>query len=197
MHPSRAGLLAFCDAEAGAGRRQRIANHLAKCERCSGELRRIRREKDELSMSEIAGSEIAGSEITGATGDLQSGLAELLSSMAAWREGRTVGLASAVKSRVRSQIEIYLGASAVSLLDRPGMRADALLANAGEILDALLGPAAAEAVRDDVLSGLDCARRAAQTHPRAPAESNPRAPAETYPRAPAETHPRASAETPR
>ena len=169
MHPSRAGLIAFCD---GAARRRRIANHLAACQRCEGDLRRIRREKDELSISEIAISEIAGSgiagcEMTGATGDLEAGLAELLSSMAAVARGPD--------------------GPAVSLLERPGMRADAWLAKAGEILDALLGPAAGEAVRDEVLGGLDCARRAAETHRSAPVK--------TYPQAPAKTHPQAQAKT--
>jgi hypothetical protein len=155
MHPSSAGLIAFCDAEAGSVRRRLIARHLSKCENCRDELRRIQTEKDHLSMSETPP----------AGGDLQPALAALRSSMAAWREGRTVVLASEVKSRVRAQLETYLGAPAVPLIERPGMRAEELLANAGEMLDALLGPKAAAAVRDDVLSGLDCAGAAAETLP--------------------------------
>jgi hypothetical protein len=167
MHPSRAGLIAFGDAEAGSAGHHRVANHIATCEKCRGELRQIQREKDELFISETDGSETAG-----APQSLKAGLAELLSSMTAWREGRTVVLASEITRRVRSEIELYLGSPAVLLIERPGMRADALLANAGEILDALLGPAASEAVRDGVLAGLDCAHRAAQTHRPAPAETH-------------------------
>jgi hypothetical protein len=154
MHPSRAGLVAFCDAQAGAARSRRVARHLSQCENCRGELRRIQKEKDELSKTGISG----------AAEDLAAGLAELRSSMAAWRDGRTEVLASDVKSRVRAQLEVYLGSPAVSLMERPGMRAEELLANAGEVLHVLLGPAAAEAVQDDVLGGLHCARRAAETH---------------------------------
>jgi hypothetical protein len=197
MHPSRAGLMAFADTEAGTAARHRVAGHIAKCGKCRGELRQIQREKDAISVGDGAGSEIYGSEIGGSqmatTGaDLAAGLAELLSSMTAWREGRTAVLASEVKSRVRSQIELYLGSPAVLLLEQPccnsrEMRADALLANAGEILETLLGPAAAEAVMDDVMGGLDCARRAAETHRSAPVK--------TYPQAPAKTHPQAQAKT--
>ena len=170
MHPSTAGLVAFCDAQAGSARRRRIDNHLSKCQQCRGELRRIQVEKDELS---ISGN-------SGATGDLKAGLAELLSSMVAWRDGQTVGLASGVKNRVRSQLELYMGSPAVSLMERPGMRAEELLANACEILDALLGPAAAEAVRDDMLGGLRCAREAAETLSRAAVERHPRAAADKH-----------------
>jgi hypothetical protein len=153
MHPSTAGLIAFCDAQAGSARRHRIANHLSKCGKCRGELRRIQSEKDELSTGGISG----------AAKDLEAGLAELLSSMGAWQDGRTVVLASGVKRGVRSQLELYLGSPAVSLMERPGMPAEELLANACEILHALLGPAAAAAVRDEMLGGLDCARQAAET----------------------------------
>lgn len=179
MHPSRAGLIAYGDAEACSAARHSVANHISKCGKCRGELRRIQQERDEFS-SGTESSETAGSEIAGATPNLDAGLAELLSSMTAWREGRTVVLASEVTRRARSQIEIYLGSPAVLLLERPGMRADALLANAGEILDALLGPAAAEAVKDDLLAGLDCARRAAETHRRGAAATRHSAPAETH-----------------
>jgi len=154
MHPSSAGLIAFGDREEGLVRRRWMAKHLSKCEKCRGELRRIRTEKEQLSLGTTAV----------APEDLQPGLAALLSSMAAWRESRTVVLASEVKRRVRSQIEMYLGAPAVSLVEWPGMRAEELFANAGEILAALLGPKAAEALRDDVLGGLDCAGAAAETH---------------------------------
>ena len=153
MHPSSAGLIAFCDKEQGFATGRWIAKHLSKCERCRDELRRIRAEKEQLS----GGTTACGAQ------DLQPGLAALLSSMAAWQEARTVVLASEVKSRVRSQIEMYLGATALSLVERPGMRAEELFANTGQILDALLGPKAAEALKDDVLSGLDCASAAAET----------------------------------
>jgi hypothetical protein len=42
------------------------------------------------------------------------------------------------------------------------MPAEELLGRASEILDVFLGPAAAEAVRDEVLGGLDCIRSEAR-----------------------------------
>lgn len=153
MHPSSAALMAFCDVEAGSAGGRRIAKHLLKCEKCRGEVLRIEGEKDQLSIAQP----------TGTVEELQPGLAALTSSMSAWRNGRTVILASQVKNRVRSQIEVYLGSPAISLVEHPGMGPEELFARSGEILDALLGPSAAAAVRDEVLSGLDCARTVAET----------------------------------
>jgi len=147
MHPSRDGLIAFGDAEAGPASRRRFARHLSQCEKCRGELRRIQNEKDQLSVDASAR----------VTVDLRPGLARLLSSMASWREGRTGVLGSEVKRRIRLHTEIYLGSPAISLVERPGMPPEELLANTGLVLDALLGPEAADAVRDDVLNGLECA----------------------------------------
>ena len=154
MHPRITTLIAYGDGETGAERSRRIAKHLSKCEKCHEELRRIEREKDELSVRETGD----------ARGDLQPDLAGLLTSVAAWREGRTAVLASNVMSRVRWQLEVYLGSAAASHLERPDMRAGELLAKTGEVLEAFLGPAAADAVREDVLAGLECARAAAETH---------------------------------
>jgi len=148
MHPSRAGLIAFGDAEAGSTGRRRIAGHLSRCEKCRSELRRIQSEKHQLSFDASAC----------ATVDPQPGLAWLLSSMASWRDGRSGGLGTEIKSRARTQIELYLGSPAISLVERrPGGPPEELLANTGLVLDALLGPEAADAVRDDVLNGLECA----------------------------------------
>src|ERR1039458_2736833 len=49
MHPRITTLIAYGDGETGAERSRRIAKHLSKCEKCHEELRRIEREKDELS----------------------------------------------------------------------------------------------------------------------------------------------------
>ena len=147
MHPSPAALLAFCDGEAGAGRSRRTANHLAKCERCRYQLRRIRSEKDELSADAAM-----------AAMDSRQGLAGVLSAIADWRSSPASAGASELRSRLRWQIETYFGSAAVSVVERPGMPAEELLGKASAMLDVFLGPAAAEAARDDVLGGLDSAR---------------------------------------
>jgi hypothetical protein len=151
MHPSIAALVVFCDGEAGANRGSRIAKHLAKCESCRGQLRRIRSEKDRLS---------AGAAISDV--DSRKGLAAVLSAMADWRHSPVGAGASELRSRLRWQIETYFGSSAVAVVERPGMPAEELLGRASEILDVFLGPAAAEAVRDEVLGGLDCIRSEAR-----------------------------------
>lgn len=142
MHPRRATLIAFFDAEAGADRSRRIASHLAKCEKCRRRLRRIEHERDELAARGAAPAI-----------DSRQGLAEVRSAMSAWQEGRNLVAASELKSRLRSQIETYFGSPAVSVVERPGMRAEELLGTTSEILDVFLGPGAAEAVRDDVFRG--------------------------------------------
>jgi len=92
MHPRSAALIAFCDAEAGADRSRRIARHLLKCEKCRGQLRRIRGEKDELAAGAAA-----------AAVDSRQDLAGVLSAVAAWREGRAGGAEAELKSRLREQ----------------------------------------------------------------------------------------------
>lgn len=146
MHPDLATLIAFCDGEAGVDRTRRIAKHLADCEDCRGQLRHIRSEKDELS---------AGTAMPAL--DSRQGLAGVLSAIANWRSGPGAG-SSELRSRLRWQIETYFGSAAVPVVERPGMSAEELLGRATEILDVFLGQAAAEAVRDDVLSGLECPR---------------------------------------
>jgi len=152
MHPRNAALVAFCDAEAGGDQGRRIANHLAKCEKCRYRLRRIRSEKDELSASAARPAMDTG-----------QGLAEALSAIASWRESPISAGASELRIRLRRQIEIYFGSPAVPLVERAGMRAEELLGKASEVFDVFLGPAAAEAVRDEVLGGLDGARPGRET----------------------------------
>lgn len=144
MHPKRAALIAFSDHEGDPVVGRRIASHLSRCTMCRDEVERIRTEKDELSPR------------AGLSPGMEPGLRSLLASIAAWQAGRSGGTAADLKSRVRSQIEVYLGVPSVSVVERPGMRAEELLAKAGQVLDVFLGPAAAQAVRDEVLCGLDC-----------------------------------------
>ena len=151
MHIRSAALLAFCDAETGAYRRRRIARHLAKCERCRGQLRRIEREKEELSAGAMAPA------IDGLRGS-----AGVLSSIATWQGGQSWAI-SELKSRLRWQLETYFGSPALEVVERPGIRAEELLGRTSEMLDAFLGPNAAEAVRDDCLSGLGFAGPAEET----------------------------------
>jgi hypothetical protein len=146
MHPRHAALVAFCDGESGAAGNRRIARHLTKCTCCQEQLGLIRNEKDELSAA-----------ATSLHTDSAAGLAEVLSAMAAWRDGRSNGAASELRRRLRGRIELYCGAAAVSLVERPGMRADELLGKTSQVLEVFLGPMAAEAVRDEVLGGLNWA----------------------------------------
>jgi hypothetical protein len=152
MHPRNATLIAFSDAEAGANQGRRIAKHLSKCEKCQHQLRRIRTEKDELSAA-------------GATLELESrgGLAGVLLAIAAWRTGKTSAAASELKNRLRWQIETYFGSPAVPIVESPGIGAEELFGKASEIFDVFLGPVAAEAVRDDILRGLDWVGPAGKT----------------------------------
>lgn len=155
MHPRSAVLMAFCDAEADAGPSGRIAHHLQKCERCRNELQRIQDEKD--NFSNFDGSVDGTVDGSVPATDATRGLAAVLAAIAAWKDGRLGGLAPRVRNRVRDQLEMYFGSEAASLMDRPGIRADQLLARTLELADAFLGRNAADALRDDVLRGLDCA----------------------------------------
>jgi anti-sigma factor ChrR (cupin superfamily) len=147
MHPRSAALIAFCDGEAGRDQNRRIASHAAKCAPCRDQLRRIRSEKDELAASAARPAM-----------DTEQGLAEVLSAMACWRESGTGAGQSELRIRLRRQIEMYFGSPAVLAVERAGMLAEELLGKASELFDVFLGPAAAEAVRDEVLGGLDGAR---------------------------------------
>lgn len=151
MHIRSAALVAFCDVETGACRSRRIARHLAKCERCRDQLRRIEREKEELSEGAMAPAIHS-----------QQGLAGVRSAIATWQDGQSWAIAE-LKSRLQWQIETYFGSPALLVVDRPGIRAEELLGRTSEILDVFLGPIAAEAVRDDVLSGLSFAGHTEET----------------------------------
>jgi hypothetical protein len=152
MHPRSASLIAFCDAEAGAGRSRRIAKHISKCDKCRDQLGRIRRERDELSARASAPAL-----------DSRQGLAAVQSAIAAWQEGRNGEAASELRARLRWQIEAYFGSPAVLAVERPGIRAEEMLGKASEMLEVFLGPDAAEAVRDDVFRGVDWSRPAGET----------------------------------
>jgi hypothetical protein len=146
MHPGSAALLSFCDAEGGTLRNRRVVKHLSRCQKCRSDLRRIQNEKEELS---------AGAATPARDGE--SGLAGVLSAMAAWQDGRIgVAASSQLRSRLRSQIETYFGFPAVSVLERSAIRPEQLFGKASEILNVFLGPDAGEAVSDDILRGLDC-----------------------------------------
>jgi hypothetical protein len=60
-------------------------------------------------------------------------------------------------------METYFGSPAVRVVESPGIRAEELLGKASEMLDAFLGPGAAQAVTDDCLSGLVFAAPAGET----------------------------------
>jgi len=152
MHTRSADLVAFCDAETGAYQSRRIARHLAKCERCRDQLRLIGREKEELSAGAIAPAI-----------DHLQGLASVRSAIATWQGGQDCAAAVELTSRLQWQIETFFGSQAVLVLERPGIRAEELLGKTSEMLDAFLGPNAAEAVRDDVLRGLGCSGTGGET----------------------------------
>lgn len=143
MHPNLATLIAFCDGEAGAGRR-RIEKHLAKCQSCRAEMLSIQREKEQLA-KRSAMPEIAG----------PPNLAGVLPAIARWR--RNPAGAVALRRRLRWQIETYFGSSALLVVERSGMPVEELLGTTGEMLAVFLGQTAAETVTGEVLSGLECA----------------------------------------
>ena len=82
--------------------------------------------------------------------------------MATWQDGQSWATA-ALKNRLRWQLETYFGSPALLVVERPGIRAEELLGRTSEMLDVFLGPNAAEAVRDDCLSGLGFAGPAGKT----------------------------------
>lgn len=152
MHARRSALLAFCDGEAGTDRSRRIASHLARCEKCRDRLRLIQSEKDELSAGDAKPA--MGS---------KRALAGVLTAMATWQGTKTTVAKSELTRRLRWQIETYFGSPAVSVVEGHGIRVEELLGKTSEMLDVFLGPSAAEAVKDDVLRGLSCARLGVET----------------------------------
>ena len=144
MHPSRAVLIAFCDAEAGRSRGRRIARHVTACARCGEELRRIEREKDELARRAAPPKMDAGPD-----------LAAVRAAVAAWQQGQYGEAAAELKARMQYQIETYFGSRTAAAMAGPRVRAEEMAGNAGEMLDVFLGPDAADAVRDRVFSGID------------------------------------------
>jgi hypothetical protein len=152
MHPSRASLIAFCDAEAGTASSRRIASHLAKCGRCREQLERIKREKDDLA---------AGVAVPAVEG--RQDLAALRAAIAAWREGRNGAAAAELRARLRGQLETYFGARAAAVADCPDIREEELFGKASEMIEIFLGPGAAEAARDDIFRGVDWAKAAEET----------------------------------
>lgn len=144
MHPRSATLIAFCDGEAAADHRRRIAKHLSRCENCRDKVRRIRAERDGLSA-------LAATPVLDAKPDWN----EVLSAVAAWQANPSSPAAAELKRRLRSQIETYLGCPAVLVVDTPGIRTEEMFGKASEMLEVFLGPQAAQAVSDDVLRRLD------------------------------------------
>ena len=149
MHPKTATLVAFSDAELDPGRSQRIARHLQDCPKCQASLERISKEKQDLS---------ALTSGVPAAIDARRGLAAVLAAIARWHEAP----APELRSRARAQIEIYFGCGAASFMERPGIRAEELLAKTLALMAAFLGQEAAEAVAEEILRGLDCAALTAE-----------------------------------
>jgi hypothetical protein len=87
--------------------------------------------------------------------DTGEGLNGVLSAIGAWQRERTSVAASQLRDRLRGQIQMYFGSPAVGVVEPPGIRTEELLGKASEILEVFLGASAAEAVKDDALSGLD------------------------------------------
>jgi hypothetical protein len=149
MHPRTATLVAFSDAQFDSERGRRIVSHLRQCERCRAELDRIGREKDSLAALETGCAPAI---------DVKRGLAAVLAALAGWEEEA----APELRSRVREQIEVYFGAGAASLFERPGMPATEMLAKTLALVATFLGRDAAEAVVDAIVRGLACAGLSAE-----------------------------------
>ena len=149
MHPRIAALVAFSDSELDSGRSLRVARHLQDCARCKAALDDIALQKQDLS---------AGRRPVSPSPDARAGLAGVLRTIARWREASDPELSG----RAREQIEIYFGSGAASFVERPGIRAEELLARTLALMAAFLGPEAAEAVAGDLLRGLDCAALSAE-----------------------------------
>ena len=152
MHPRTATLVAFSDAELDSGRSQRIARHLQECPKCQAALECISKEKRDFSALADGLPPAAG---------VPRGLAAVLQAIAGWRQAA----APELRSRARAQIEIYFGCGAASMLERPDIRADELLAKTLALMAAFLGQDAAEAAVEDILRGLDCAALTAEVSP--------------------------------
>jgi len=152
MHPSRARLIAFCDAEAGDAAKRRIAAHVAKCAVCREQLDRIQREKVELA---------AGLATPPAEG--HQNLPALLTAIAAWREGRNTAAANELRARLRAQLDMYLGARAAAAAGCRDIREEELFGRTCEMMETFLGPGAAEALRDEIFRGVDWAKAAEET----------------------------------
>jgi hypothetical protein len=150
MHPNATALIAFCDGEAAGLRGRWIARHVDRCTRCREEARRIRTEKHQLLA------------VTG-TPDFAPGLDRLLSAASEWRAGNNRAAQLELRNGVRTQIELYFGAPALSVMEKPGMPAQELFARTHDLMEAFLGPEAAEAVREDVLLGMDCSTLSEET----------------------------------
>ena len=110
MHPRRATLISFFDAEAGAERSRRVARHLAKCEKCRNQLRGIERERHELSACAAAPAI-----------DNRQGLAGVRSAMATWQQGRNGAAASELRARLRWQMGTYFGSPAALAVEGLGL----------------------------------------------------------------------------
>ena len=144
MHPRTAVLVAFSDAELRPGRSRRIASHLQDCPKCRAALDLICREKKDFSALARGEQPAAG---------VERGLAAMLAAIAGWHEAP----APELKCRARAQIEDLFGRGAASFMERPGIRADELLAETLALMAAFLGQDAAEEVVGQIVRGLDCA----------------------------------------
>ena len=142
MHPNAAALIGFCDGEARGLHGRWVARHVNRCSRCGEEVRRIQSEKRLLAAAGLS--------------EPAPGLDRMLASAAEWSDGDNRAAQLELRNGVRSQIELYFGAPAVSVMEKPGMPAQELFTRTHELVDAFLGPEAAGAVRDEVLLGMDC-----------------------------------------
>jgi hypothetical protein len=90
-------------------------------------------------------------------------LAGVLTTMTTWQGTKTTVAKSELTRRLRWQIETYFGSPAVSVVEGHGIRVEELLGKTSEMFDVFLGPSAAEAVKDDALRRLSCARLRVET----------------------------------
>ena len=84
--------------------------------------------------------------------------------MAAWQGDRTTaGGVRIDEAGCGGKSRHILDPRPLVVVERPGIRAEELLGKASEILEVFLGANAAEAVKDDVLRGLDWTGTAGET----------------------------------